>query len=218
MGKTALGIVKYFYDGPSQPIGVTWFAVSLFAVSLSRPVVVDSDRGINTKKSINKSQFAMAHDFNSENIAHFLCIFLSVDIIMTSVMMSSLRYFCHYVNFRWKNYICTIISIRQCNKQNYLSNPSVILPEIQRAIPVCLFLSIFESIYTHVLHNTYVHLGLLFVFFPFVIFIAHCFDVFDICGNETVTKKLYLYSESYHESKHVLVSRVGLNSNPLTSY
>ena len=87
---------------------------------------------------------------------------------MTSVMMSSLRYFYHYVNFGWKHYICRIIGMRQCNKQNYLSNPSVILHEIQRVIPVWLFQSIFESIYTYILHNAYVHLVLLFVFFPFV--------------------------------------------------
>ena len=36
LGKMALGIVKYFYDRPSQPIGVIWFVVSL-----SRSVVVD---------------------------------------------------------------------------------------------------------------------------------------------------------------------------------
>ena len=29
LGKMALGIVKYFYHRPSQPIGVNWFAVSL---------------------------------------------------------------------------------------------------------------------------------------------------------------------------------------------
>ena len=28
LGKMALGIVKYCYDRPSQPIGVIWFAVS----------------------------------------------------------------------------------------------------------------------------------------------------------------------------------------------
>ena len=28
LGKMALGIVKYFYDSSSQPIGVIWFAVS----------------------------------------------------------------------------------------------------------------------------------------------------------------------------------------------
>ena len=38
----ALGIVKYFYDRPSQPIGVIWFVVSLFSVSMSRSVVVDA--------------------------------------------------------------------------------------------------------------------------------------------------------------------------------
>ena len=36
LGKMALSIVKYFYDRPSQPIVVIWFAVSL-----SRSVVVD---------------------------------------------------------------------------------------------------------------------------------------------------------------------------------
>ena len=46
-------------------------------------------------KSINSLQLVMAHDFHLENIAHFLCIFLSMGIIMTSV----LRYFCHYANF-----------------------------------------------------------------------------------------------------------------------
>ena len=33
LGKTVLGKGKYFYDRPSQPIGVLWFAASLFAVS-----------------------------------------------------------------------------------------------------------------------------------------------------------------------------------------
>ena len=51
------------------------------------------------KKSIDSLQLVMAHDFHLENIAHFLCIFLSMGIIMTSVMTSVLRYFCHYVNF-----------------------------------------------------------------------------------------------------------------------
>ena len=37
----AVGIVKYFYDRASQPIGVSWFTVSLFAVSLSLSVVMD---------------------------------------------------------------------------------------------------------------------------------------------------------------------------------
>ena len=41
LGKTALGIVKYAYDRSSPLIGAVWFAVSLFAVSLSRSVVVD---------------------------------------------------------------------------------------------------------------------------------------------------------------------------------
>ena len=39
LGKMALGIVKYAYDRSSQLIGVIWFAVSLFVVSLSRSVV-----------------------------------------------------------------------------------------------------------------------------------------------------------------------------------
>ena len=38
LGKMALKIVKYFYDRPSQPIGVIWFAISLFAVSCRGPV------------------------------------------------------------------------------------------------------------------------------------------------------------------------------------
>ena len=33
----ALGIVKYFYDHISQPIGVIWFEASLFAVSCRGP-------------------------------------------------------------------------------------------------------------------------------------------------------------------------------------
>ena len=37
----ALEIVKYFYDRPSQAVGVIWFAASLFAGSLSRLVAVD---------------------------------------------------------------------------------------------------------------------------------------------------------------------------------
>ena len=37
----ALGIVKYFYDCPFQPIGVIWFYVSLFAISLSWSVAMD---------------------------------------------------------------------------------------------------------------------------------------------------------------------------------
>ena len=41
LGKIALGIVKYAYDHSSQLIRVIWFMVSLFAVSLSRSVVVD---------------------------------------------------------------------------------------------------------------------------------------------------------------------------------
>ena len=37
----SLGIVKYAYDRSSQLIDVIWFAVSLFAISLSWSVVVD---------------------------------------------------------------------------------------------------------------------------------------------------------------------------------
>ena len=36
LSKMALGIEKYFYDRPSQPIGVIWFAVSC-----RRPFVED---------------------------------------------------------------------------------------------------------------------------------------------------------------------------------
>ena len=41
LGKMALEIVKYAYDCSSQLIGVIWFAVSLFAFSLSWSVVVE---------------------------------------------------------------------------------------------------------------------------------------------------------------------------------
>ena len=41
---------------------------------------------INSKKSINSLQLEMVHDFHLESIAHFLCIFLSMGIIMTSVL------------------------------------------------------------------------------------------------------------------------------------
>ena len=44
LGKMALGIVKQAYNGSSQPIGVIWFTVSLFAVSLSLSVVVDPQK------------------------------------------------------------------------------------------------------------------------------------------------------------------------------
>ena len=37
LGQMALGIVKHAYNRSSQPIGVIWFAVSLFAVSCRGP-------------------------------------------------------------------------------------------------------------------------------------------------------------------------------------
>ena len=46
LGTMALGIVKYFYDHPSQPISDIWFMVSVFAVSLSHSVVMDSYQSV----------------------------------------------------------------------------------------------------------------------------------------------------------------------------
>ena len=49
----ALGIVKYAYDCSSQLIGVIWFEVSLFAVSLSWSVVMDPNAEVYLLYPIN---------------------------------------------------------------------------------------------------------------------------------------------------------------------
>ena len=46
LGKMALEIVKYAYDHSSQLIGVIWFAVSLFPVSLLGQLVWTPSKGL----------------------------------------------------------------------------------------------------------------------------------------------------------------------------
>ena len=46
ISKMALGIVEYFYDRPSQPIGVIWFAVSFLRSIAVDPLTTDYVGGL----------------------------------------------------------------------------------------------------------------------------------------------------------------------------
>ena len=50
--KMALGIVKYFYGCPSEPISVIWFAVSLAQSVVVDPLLICHRRGLFEMESI----------------------------------------------------------------------------------------------------------------------------------------------------------------------